>query len=442
MAKRSGKAGKTQRAPTPQRVAAMKAYKKTFGVEPKRSMSIKAMKTSVSQEGLRKSHAAAKAEQASRSRHMWGGGVDRPADQRGWKSDTNNPRAGKVYNTEQGWISTETADRLFEKARANGKTTESVPRTKGMSPQERHFKLDSYIKNKQRELIARGMRTDADVRVAQTRRNQLQTAAMKMQPEAYVRPNRLSPLPPTAPPTVPTADRIRSAMPSGQTVSRIMMGTGIAVAAGRGFQDAKAEGKTTGEAVIAGAKSAAVPAAIAAAPAISRGAHAFGNVALEISGDLLRSGGGITDFMLNFPILKAGLATGAAGGLAKGVGYAAGVVGRVAPYAMAAYGAYQGAKEDSNTIRGAMRGAARSFDPSAIFMKRGVVERGFDAVAGRATPRSQSFASANAAFTSAHAAPAHADGPSGVAAGKRGFGNPANQAAAQKAKGNDYKGPQ
>lgn len=30
---------------------------------------------------------------------------------------------------------------------------------------------------------------------------------------------------------------------------------------------------------------------------------------------------------------------------------------------------------------------------------------------------------------------------SGVAKGKRGFGNPANQAAAQKAKGNNYKGP-
>lgn len=240
--------------------------------------------------------------------------------------------------------------------------------------------------------------------------------------------------------------RIRAAMPSGQTVNTGLMVAGVAAAAGRGFHEAKAQGKSTGEAVVAGATNAAIPAAIAAAPAIAKGAGHVASGAFAVSGALIEAGAGsITDWMLSFPLMKAGLASGAVGVAAKGVEIGAKVVGRVATPAMAAYGAYQGAKEaqgkGENMTVGAARGVVRAFDPSTIFMRRGVGERVFDAGVNAASNKMAEFKRANANYAASHMSGHDGDGPYNVGTGKRGFGNPANQAAAQKAKGNRYEGP-
>ena len=115
------------------------------------------------------------------------------------------------------------------------------------------------------------------------------------------------------------------------------------------------------------------------------------------------------------------------------VGYRKFGVGRYpgALPAAAAIGAYQGAKEDSNTARGIGRGVVRSLDPTGIVTGltghgAGLAERIYDAAFGKAQQR----------FKQA-AAPAK---DSQVADGKRGWANPKVQAAAQAARGRTYRG--
>lgn len=55
-----------------------------------------------------------------------------------------------------------------------------------------------------------------------------------------------------------------------------------------------------------------------------------------------------------------------------------------APVAFLAASAWEGSTEDTNIIRGAFRGALRTYDPTAVVMNRGVVERAFDYFAGEA----------------------------------------------------------
>jgi hypothetical protein len=82
---------------------------------------------------------------------------------------------------------------------------------------------------------------------------------------------------------------------------------------------------------------------------------------------------------------SSGFVLGAAGA-AKWMGAPAKYVSPVALGVVAAYGAYDGAKEDKNMVRGAARGTIRSFDPSSLFMKQGLAERGFNKVFGGADP--------------------------------------------------------
>lgn len=67
--------------------------------------------------------------------------------------------------------------------------------------------------------------------------------------------------------------------------------------------------------------------------------------------------------------------------LATGAGAAGAVAAKVVPPLAgiaAGYGAYQGAGEDNNTLRGAARGAVRSLDPSSLVRKPGYAEEAFN----------------------------------------------------------------
>lgn len=75
------------------------------------------------------------------------------------------------------------------------------------------------------------------------------------------------------------------------------------------------------------------------------------------------------------------------------------LAGRALLPAFAAYSAYHGATEDKGSpLRGVGRGLARTFDPTAIVMSRGLAERGYDSVFGRSTP---AYLNASAAASAA-----------------------------------------
>ncbi len=75
--------------------------------------------------------------------------------------------------------------------------------------------------------------------------------------------------------------------------------------------------------------------------------------------------------------------------LATGAGAAGAVASKVVPPIAgiaAGYGAYQGAGEDNNMLRGAARGAVRALDPSALARSPGYAEEAFNARFGKPDP--------------------------------------------------------
>lgn len=459
MAKRSGKSGtsKSARPVTPRRQAAIDAYKKEMGRDPPRAMSIKAMTQKVAVEQRHRDFSAKRAAETKRALNPQPVGT--PTYEATPNGVSVKSRQGMVYSAETGsWI-TESAAELRRKPRGP-KLEETVPRTRGMPKEQRVEALRRHASGK----ATWGM-SSSERSLAQSQENRLTMGRNRppTDPRTSFHQIAQTPVPSSSPASPSMTSRIRAAMPSGQTVNTGLMVAGVAAAAGRGFHEAKAEGKTTGEAALAGAKSAAVPAAIAGAPLIAKGATlaagaagelAFGGKMVAAAGlEMLGTVSGQIDNAFGLAIGgKMVFGGGAAWGVGKvaqgaltGIAMGAKVVGRVATPAMAAYGAYQGAKEargkGENMTVGAARGVVRAFDPSTIFMKRGVGERVFDAGVNAASNKMAEFKRANANYAASHMSGHDSDGPYNVGAGKRGFGNPANQAAAQKAKGNRYEGP-
>jgi hypothetical protein len=166
----------------------------------------------------------------------------------------------------------------------------------------------------------------------------------------------------------------------------------------------------------------------------------------------------------------AGVATGTTvsrivGPLSKGAGVAGKVVSKVAqPLASvaAAYGAYKGAGEDDNTLRGAGRGVINALNPSTLTRSPGYGQEAYDRQFGKADPVKMQrswgdrldsarqaakdwgaglmdrFHQANQKYNPMHASGQDqqqpSGGPSGVVDGGRGWANPKVQKAAQEAR--------
>ncbi len=221
---------------------------------------------------------------------------------------------------------------------------------------------------------------------------------------------------------------------------------GVGVAAMRAYREVKEKGGTLENAVRSGVAAAAVPAAIAASPVVAKVGEGlrYGGFATARAGmEMLGSAGGQIDNVFGLGLgMKMIVGGGAVGGLGAGLEVVGKVTSKVVLPAAAAFGAYQGVSEDSNKIRGAARGGLRSLDPTAIMMKRGVVERGFDAAFGKPSAPStnrltssqeQKFASANMDYhqkSADHGTPKPQEGGKGWVNG-RGFANPDVQEAAQ-----------
>lgn len=204
--------------------------------------------------------------------------------------------------------------------------------------------------------------------------------------------------------------------PPGSTWNRVNTGLavyGAGVQIANAYNRARDEGKSSGDAAIEAAKAGAAPAAILAANPISKGAGHVATGAFALSRGLMEMTGAVDMIFMNMAAAKAAVVTGAVGVAAKGVELGAKIIGKVAAPAVAAYGAYQGAKEDTaNPMRGAARGAIRGLDPTSIFMAKGLGERAFDGAFGSVNPasnpamggkrltsqQSQSFAAANSKF--------------------------------------------
>lgn len=207
----------------------------------------------------------------------------------------------------------------------------------------------------------------------------------------------------------------RSQMLSRVNTGLAVVGTGVAAA--QAFRQAKESGASTGNAIASGAVAAAPGALLIAGQPVGSAMSRAGGAMMKIGGELIDEG---TNFSMmnvasNWFLAKTGLATAGAGAAVKVAGEGLKIAGKVAAPAMAAWGAYQGAKEDDNKVRGAVRGAMRSLDPSAIvtgigagtgLMKdgRGLGERAYDAVFGGPTQgrvsavQAQTFAKADANY--------------------------------------------
>lgn len=237
--------------------------------------------------------------------------------------------------------------------------------------------------------------------------------------------------PPASPPSAPKEpmlSRLSSAYGKAQT-GLTLMAAGAQGA--HAFSEDRAAGGSVAHAAYEGMKAAAPSAAIAGAQPLAHGLHAFGDGALALSGELMKQTGLADMVFLDLAIAKGAVVTGAAGVAAKGAGTLLSAAGKVALPAAAAVGAFQGAREDQNRLRGAGRGVVRSLDPTGIVTGltghgAGLGERIYDAAFGKAQARFK-----------AAAAPAESQ----VASGKKGWANPKVQAAAQQAKGNTYNGP-
>lgn len=197
-----------------------------------------------------------------------------------------------------------------------------------------------------------------------------------------------APVAPAVPVQSPTS-RATAALGRAWSLSRRLDRAGNWVIAGtaarQGFERAAARGASPIEAAAAGVRDAAVPLAFASAPLVARVAGAGSERAIAAAKVAING-----HAAANSAVLRAGLTAVAnsaneVGAVLRGVQ----AVARFAPLVGVTLGAVRGARDDDNRLRGALRGAATSYDPTAIVMGRGVVERGFDAMFGRSVQSSQ-----------------------------------------------------
>lgn len=161
-------------------------------------------------------------------------------------------------------------------------------------------------------------------------------------------------------------------------------------AARQGYDKARENGADQTSAAVAGLRSAAVPLAFASAPMVAVVAGSGANRAIAAA-----KAASVGEAASKSPILKAGL--NAIAGSANEVGAVLrGVqaVAKFAPLIGMTLAGVRGAGDDENRVRGFVRGAVTSFDPSGIVMSRGLVERGFDAMFGRSAESVKREASA------------------------------------------------
>lgn len=137
-----------------------------------------------------------------------------------------------------------------------------------------------------------------------------------------------------------------------------------------GFGEAREAGYSRARAISHAISASSVPLAFAASPLVTTATRVGAERALEVA-----KARGIRNDALKVRALR-------------GVGTGLKVIGAVSAannLIQAGLGSIQGASEDANAFRGAVRGALRTLDPSSIFYQRGYVERGFDRTFGMAS---------------------------------------------------------
>lgn len=243
------------------------------------------------------------------------------------------------------------------------------------------------------------------------------------------------------------------------------LAVGVGAAAVQGYMRARDHGDSIGVAAAKGALEAAPQAFVAAAPQIEKAGQFMKEVGYGTAKTIAKHydlGTWAVDHVTTGgALMKSGFAAGAVGVAGSALEKTARFAGKFALPAALGVGAVMGAMRDENHIRGAARGAISALDPTALFMKRGLLERGFNAAFGeesrpgyaqptlnRANPATdthegkggiskqsrlsapKNFAAADDAFKTGRKAQA-----SEAANHRRGFQNPNNLYAALKAQG-------
>lgn len=464
---------KAAKAPSAARQAAVSDYKAAFGKEPPARMSAKAIKNAIETGRVAAGRQSARREQVA-------GIFGTQPDQAKANAAAAKARAGFDENVVRARIAQQDAmmDRLLAGEQRNA---EIADRRSGRASAANPFTAPDPVKITEARLGT--ARAQAEIAKA-TGSPKWQAEGLRHVANANADLARMSAQAQTTVTAVTTRPPAPPSVPLGQRAAQMYAKASPALAAysagvqmANAYQRAREDGADVGLAAIEAGKAGVVPAAILAAKPIehgagklAKGAFQIAEIGLEVAGEA-----SIIEPLLGFPSAKNALASGAVGVAAKGVEMAAKAVGRVAMPAMLAYGAYQGAKEDKNTIRGAARGAIRSLDPTSIFMARGLGERAFDAAFGGADPtrslmdpgarppfgdvfkqemdrlgsrwqsgnaiggpgrlsqaQQQQFAAANERYGSQ---PKTQPDKKGGGGGGRGFANPNNQKAAQEARG-------
>lgn len=388
--------------PSPKRQAAAKAFKEATGRDPAKSMSIKAMNDRVGKIGMENARDKVKAATAIE--------ITRPPA----KSYPNIPASSPIGQALRGPKGAEVAKAVDNlRSSIDAVVAKNKP---GISP------------------IARAA-ADASAK------SHVPTWTDK-------RPSVASP---SATPNAPDPGLMPKLSGAYNTFNKVGAIAGTAVAAAKGFKDTKDAGGSTALAVGNAALAAAPGATMMAAKPVGQALATAGSATMSAGGHIL-SGSGLGDLLfLDGAIAMTGVGVGASGAVMKVAGEALKVAGKVAAPAMAVYGAYQGAKADTNKVRGAVRGAIGALDPTGIVTNigagtgmmtdaRSLGERAFDAAFGKAKAPGQTatnFEKANQKFSAernAKAAQAEADG----VGGPKGWANPATQYAAQVARGVEH----
>lgn len=256
-----------------------------------------------------------------------------------------------------------------------------------------------------------------------------------------------------------------------------LLGVGVGVAAVQGYRQARDDGSSVAGAAVKGAVHAIPQAAVAFAPQVEKGGQFLKEVGYGGAKAIFENytiGTNIADgLLLDHAIGTTGLVSGGVGMLGSAVEKFGKVAGKYALPAALAMGAVSGAMKDENRLRGAGRGMISALDPTGLFMKKGLAERGYDAVFGEqdrpqsqqprlnrnnpntdfgsgkgsinvgrhnradaAPARDRKFDVANASYEGMQAAKQ----PAAANPGKRGWANPVTQAAAKAAQGKKFEG--
>ena len=330
-----------KRGPSPARQAAVAAYKAAHGSEPPARMTIKAMKTAVGQEGLQQRHADAKALSA------------KAAYETQWSS-AGPAKASAEYKARFGYAPPPEMSEPAVKRWTAG-PLQVAPGRPG----------DPAYEAKVATLTGR---TPAPT-----------TAPAPAAPHPVTNDSHYG--------LTTGAEGASMAARAGavyNTANHVLPAIAAGAQFGKAYWDAKERGASTGDATIEGAKAAAVPAALAAAPVVEMVAGGAATGAFAVAGAAVKGIGLADAVFLNMAFAKTAFVVGAAGVALKGVELAAKVGGRVALPAAVAYGAYTGARNDG--LRGAVRGALTSVDPTEFATlagaKSGLVGTIYDAMAG------------------------------------------------------------